>query len=71
MLLFQQKGLVIPISLVCRSPQVIPDSTCKILVAQGEKAPSSARAVQDEESESEDSEEGTRTHILINSLPQT
>jgi hypothetical protein len=29
-----EKGLVIPISLVCRVPQVIPHSTCKILVAR-------------------------------------
>jgi hypothetical protein len=33
-----EKGLVIPISLVCKSPQVIPNSTCKILVAKANES---------------------------------
>ena len=33
--LMAEKGLVLPISLVCRSPQLIPNSVCKILVNGG------------------------------------
>eukprot|EP01033_Poteriospumella_lacustris_P012103 gene12103-8652_t len=39
-----EKGLVIPISLVCRSPQIIPNTTCKILVAKSTDANESASA---------------------------
>ena len=27
-----QRGLVIPLSLVCRSPSIIPNSVCKLLI---------------------------------------
>jgi hypothetical protein len=30
--IYFQKGLVVPLSLVCKAPQVVPDSVCKLLV---------------------------------------
>ena len=47
LLIPSQRGLVIPLSLVCRSPTVIPNSICKLLLAPVPNALSSEVKVTD------------------------
>lgn len=53
--LLAEKGLVLPLSLVCKSPQIIPNSVCKILVSGGSPettaAPSRVENVSSQRSE--------------------